>query len=64
MLNYGYVPNTIRGDSEELDAYLIGEFEPVTSSIGKVIALHKMEAWLRKLIETLRILHQNSLSLS
>ena len=29
MLNYGYVPNTISGDGEELDAYLIGEFEPV-----------------------------------
>ena len=39
MLNYGYVPNTISGDGEELDAYLIGEFEPVTSSKGKVIAV-------------------------
>ena len=39
MLNYGYVPNTISGDDEELDAYLIGEFEPVTSSKGKVIAV-------------------------
>ena len=39
MLNYGYVPNTISADGEELDAYLIGEFEPVTSSKGKVIAV-------------------------
>lgn len=39
MLNYGYVPNTISADGEELDAYLIGEFEPVTSSKGKVIAI-------------------------
>ena len=39
MLNYGYVPDTISGDDEELDAYLIGEFEPVTSSNGKVIAI-------------------------
>ena len=29
MLNYGYVPDTISGDDEELDAYLIGEFELV-----------------------------------
>ena len=39
MLNYGYVPNTISGDGEELDAYLVGEFEPVPSSKGKVIAI-------------------------
>lgn len=39
MLNYGYIPNTISGDGEELDAYLIGEFEPVEQSNGKVIAI-------------------------
>ena len=39
MLNYGYVPDTISGDDEELDAYLIGEFEPVKTSCGKVIAI-------------------------
>lgn len=38
-VNYGYVPNTISGDGEELDAYLLGEFEPVSSSKGKVIAV-------------------------
>ena len=38
-LNYGYVPNTISGDGEELDAYLVGEFEPVEKSSGKVIAI-------------------------
>lgn len=39
MLNYGFIPNTISGDGEELDAYLLGEFEPVTESSGKVIAV-------------------------
>ena len=39
MLNYGYVPGTISGDGEEIDAYLLGEFESVTSSKGKVIAI-------------------------
>ena len=39
MLNYGYVPDTISGDDEELDAYLIGEFEPVKTSCGKVIGI-------------------------
>ena len=39
MLNYGYIPNTISGDVEELDAYLINEFEQVTKSKGKVIAI-------------------------
>ena len=28
-VNYGYVPNTISGDNEELDCYLLGVFEPV-----------------------------------
>ena len=39
MLNYGYIPNTISGDGEELDAYLVGEFEPVEEANGKVIAI-------------------------
>lgn len=39
MLNYWYAPDTISGDGEELDAYLIGEFEPVISSGGKVITI-------------------------
>ncbi len=39
MLNYGYIPNTISGDGEELDAYLVGEFEPIEESKGKVIAI-------------------------
>ncbi len=39
MLNYGFIPNTISGDGEELDAYLLGEFDPVSSSEGKVIAV-------------------------
>jgi inorganic pyrophosphatase len=39
MINYGYIPNTISGDNEELDAYLLGEFEPVTEATGKVIAI-------------------------
>ena len=39
MLNYGYIPNTIGGDGEELDVYLLGEFEPIEISSGKVIAI-------------------------
>ena len=39
LLNYGYVPNTISGDGEELDAYLLGVFEPVDEYHGKVIAI-------------------------
>ena len=39
MINYGYVPNTISGDGEELDAYLVGEFDPVDKAEGKVIAV-------------------------
>lgn len=39
MVNYGYVPNTVSGDGEELDAYLLGVFEPIEEFLGKVIAL-------------------------
>jgi inorganic pyrophosphatase len=38
MLNYGYIPNTVSGDGEELDAYLLGVYEPVEEYEGKVIA--------------------------
>lgn len=38
-LNYGYVPGVISGDKEELDAYLLGVYEPVSEFEGKVIAI-------------------------
>ena len=38
-VNYGYVPNTISGDNEELDAYLLGVLEPVSEYKGKCIAV-------------------------
>ncbi len=38
-VNYGYVPNTVSGDGEELDAYLLGVFEPVKEFKGKCIAI-------------------------
>ena len=39
LLNYGYVPNTISDDGEELDAYLLGVFDPVKEYHGSVIAI-------------------------
>lgn len=39
MLNYGFIPNTISGDGEELDAYVVGCFEPVETFEGNVIAI-------------------------
>lgn len=38
-VNYGYIPNTISGDGEELDVYILGVFEPVEQYEGNVIAL-------------------------
>lgn len=38
-VNYGYVPNTISGDNEELDCYVLGVFEPIESFKGKCIAI-------------------------
>ena len=38
-VNYGYVPNTISGDGEELDAYVLGIYEPLETFTGKCIAI-------------------------
>jgi len=38
-VNYGYIPNTISGDGEELDAYVLGIEKPVEEFEGKCIAV-------------------------
>lgn len=38
-VNYGFVPNTMSGDGEELDCYVLGIFEPVEEFKGKCIAI-------------------------
>ena len=43
-VNYGYVPNTISGDGEELDCYILGIYEPLENFTGKCIALiHRLD---------------------
>ncbi|MDF2503257.1 inorganic diphosphatase [Clostridium sp.] len=38
-LNYGYIPNTVAADGEEIDAYVIGEFQPLKEFTGTVVAI-------------------------
>ena len=38
-VNYGFIPNTVSGDGEELDAYVLGVFRPIESFEGVVIAI-------------------------
>ena len=38
-VNYGYVPHTTSGDGEELDAYILGVFEPLSTFTGRCIAI-------------------------
>lgn len=38
-VNYGYIPGTISGDGEELDAYVLGEYTPLDTFVGVVIAV-------------------------
>lgn len=38
-VNYGFIPNTISGDGEELDAYVLGEHKPLKEFEGEVIAI-------------------------
>ncbi|MBQ2807349.1 MAG: inorganic diphosphatase [Clostridia bacterium] len=38
-INYGYIPNVIGGDGEELDVYVLGISEPVRSLTVRVIGI-------------------------
>ena len=38
-VNYGYIPNTVSGDGEELDAYVLGVNESLSEFEGEVIAI-------------------------
>lgn len=43
-VNYGYVPDTVSGDNEELDCYVLGVFEPLEVFKGKCIAIiHRLD---------------------
>ena len=33
-VNYGFIPNTISGDGEELDCYILGVSEPLIEITG------------------------------
>ena len=38
-INYGYIPNVLGGDGEELDVFLVGVDEPVTVYTGRIIGI-------------------------
>jgi len=38
-LNYGFIPDTVAPDGEEIDAYILGIDEPIEEFTGKCIAL-------------------------
>ncbi len=38
-VNYGFIPNTVSGDGEELDCYVLGVYEPLEEFEGKCIAI-------------------------
>ena len=38
-VNYGFVPDTISGDGEELDAYVLGPKEPLNTFTGHCVAI-------------------------
>jgi len=44
LLNYGCVPGTNAPDGEELDAYVLGVFEPLERFAGRCIAvIHRLD---------------------
>jgi inorganic pyrophosphatase len=38
-VNYGFVPNVLSGDGEELDAYILGIKDPLDTFTGECIAI-------------------------
>ena len=38
-VNYGYIPDTLSGDGEELDAYVLGIYTPLQTFEGVCIAV-------------------------
>jgi inorganic pyrophosphatase len=44
LVNYGYVPGVVAPDGDELDAYVLGVDEPLTSFTGRCIAIvHRLD---------------------
>jgi inorganic pyrophosphatase len=53
LLNYGYVPGVISPDGEDLDAYILGVFEPIERYHGDCIAvIHRTDEDDDKLVVT------------
>jgi inorganic pyrophosphatase len=43
-INYGFVPGTMSGDGEEIDAYVIGVDQPALEFEGKCVAIvHRLD---------------------
>ena len=43
-INYGFIPDTLSGDGEELDAYILEVKEPLQEFVGKCIAIiHRLD---------------------
>jgi inorganic pyrophosphatase len=42
-INYGYVPGTVSGDGEEIDAYILGVHKPIKTFTGICIGVIKRE---------------------
>lgn len=38
-INYGYIPEVFGGDGEELDVFLVGVDEPISSYTGRIIGI-------------------------
>ncbi|MBO5898229.1 MAG: inorganic diphosphatase [Clostridia bacterium] len=38
-INYGYIPDVLGGDGEELDVYLVGVDAPVESYTGRIVGI-------------------------
>ena len=43
-VNYGYVPDTPAPDGDDLDAYVLGVFDPIETLTGRCIAIvHRLD---------------------
>jgi len=52
-VNYGFIPNLLAPDGEDLDAYVLGVFEPLENFTGTCIAvIHRLDDNDDKLVVT------------
>lgn len=64
-LNYGFLPGVISGDGEELDVYILGTSQPLTSFTGQIVGIiHRRDDDEDKLVAAPESLRPNQVEIA